>query len=39
MFKLEWNDDLITWMDDHEEAIKAGDNRSFLDYWQLRQYS
>jgi hypothetical protein len=30
--RLEWNDDLMIWMDAHQQEIEAGDVNTFLEY-------
>jgi hypothetical protein len=39
IMRLEWSDDLIIWMDDHEEEIEKGDVNTFLEYKRLKDLS
>jgi hypothetical protein len=39
VLKLEWNDDLMIWLDTHEEQIEKGDINTFLEYWRQRRFS
>lgn len=32
VIRLEWNDDLMIWMDAHQQEIEAGDVNIFLEY-------
>jgi hypothetical protein len=34
LIKLEWNDDLMIWMDMHQEAIDNGDISVFYEYFR-----
>jgi len=33
--RLEWNDDLMIWMDAHQKEIDSGDVNTFLEYRRL----
>jgi hypothetical protein len=33
---LEWNDDLLTWMNEHDKEIHKGDINVFLEYARRR---
>jgi hypothetical protein len=39
VLKLEWNDDLMIWLDTHEEQIEKGDINTFLEYRRQRRFS